>query len=737
MTSPSASEQIHTTLNGQSQDIITPHRKRASLLLEEQDSCVRLGCGSQGSCGSCVVVVKGRPRMSCTLRAKNLDRKVVQTLQGIPLSRRKEILQSFLNVGAGQCGYCMPGIITQVHTLLSNIEHPTVEQINKALSLHSCRCLSPHLLTDAVNNLIEKVRTEHTPAPSPFYNEMLGLSHTLKEFTLPEMHVAHPLFTWDTQHAIFELESHALQDVHIVSRSEIPKEIRDSHPTLLGFLLSADKWTAQQTLETYALGRAPTSPSPYEIESNELHSKILLPYDDAPLESEVCVVAEGVIRLNGVESSDLSKRFKSYRIQQWKVGGSFGSRSFSDHVDWAVWLHEHVNVPVSLQMSMAQMLRLRPKHPFVEFAYTDPFRISLRVEQKTETELISWTKKLQQHVQQLTELFAEAVHPNSPSGMTVSLSHRQQPNSHIQERASEVRMAQVSALLLESLFEREPDPIDARLSFLDHVVATYNLPTEWLESVRAHAQMCQENTELGWGLSIVPQQTHTLAQPMTGTLTVFEESISDEGSRRSATVGLGVPITNDVQVTTIQSLVHRLTNIPMDQITYTCGGDHPSPMDDPSTLRAHCIHAVTELCKQYTQSNDTQTYEHAHQSLEMPTSVCSVLLTIDEKGNPSSTWISIPLDEYTPLVQTQAELSGRWMRSLGREQLWHSGPTPTGLFKDLHTLKSKDAISLNWTTIESSPSPTGWTTVNGATMAAITNARRKVGLPHTVVPFTK
>lgn len=734
MTSTSASEQIHTTLNGQSQDIVTPHRKRASLLLEEHESCVRLGCGSQGSCGSCLVVVKGKPRMSCTLRAKNLDRKIVQTLQGIPLSRRKEILHAFLAIGAGQCGYCMPGIITQVHTLLSKIEHPTVEQINKALSLHSCRCLSPDLLTRAVNSLIEKVQTEHTPLPSPFYNEMLGLTHTLKEFTLPEMYVAHPLFTWDTNHAIFELESHALQDVHIVSRTEIPKEIRDAHPTLLGFLLSTDKGTAQQTLETYALGREPTSPSPYETESN---SRILLPYDDAPLESEVCVVAEGVIRLNGVESVGLSKRFKNYRIEQWKVGGSFGSRSFSDHVDWAVWLHERFNAPISMQLSMAQMLRLRSKHPFVEFAYTNSFRIFIQVEPTTDTTLIAWTKQLQQHVQQITEQLVEAVHPSSPSGVTVSVSHRQNPTSNIQERASEVRMAQVSALLLESLCEREPDPIVARLSFLDQVRTKYNVSNSWLETVQEHAQLCQQNSELGWGLSIVPHHTHTLTQPMTGTLTIFEDTISDKASSRSATVALGLPITNDVLVTTIQALVHRLTNIPTDQITYTCTGDHPSPMDDPSTLRAHCIHAVTELCKQYRQSHDSQTYKYAHQSLEMPTSACSVLLTIDEKGNPLNTWISIPLDDYTPLVQTQAELSGRWMRSLGREQLWHSGATPSGLFKNLHTLKSKDAISVHWTAIENSPSPTGWTTVNGATMAAITNARRKVGLPHTVVPFAK
>ena len=101
---------------------------------------VREACGV-GACGSCTVLLDGRPVSACFLLASRLDGCSVETVEGwtgdAPLH---PIQQAFLENDADQCGYCTPGFIMAVKALLEECINPTDEEIRDYLSGNLCRC---------------------------------------------------------------------------------------------------------------------------------------------------------------------------------------------------------------------------------------------------------------------------------------------------------------------------------------------------------------------------------------------------------------------------------------------------------------------------------------------------------------------------------------------------------------------------------------------------------------------
>src|SRR2546428_5122067 len=98
------------------------------------------GCGV-GVCGSCTVLVDGRPVSSCLMLATNAARKEVTTIEGLSQSGELDAVQkAFLKHQAFQCGYCTPGMIMAVKGLLANHPHPTEAQTRDYLSGNLCRC---------------------------------------------------------------------------------------------------------------------------------------------------------------------------------------------------------------------------------------------------------------------------------------------------------------------------------------------------------------------------------------------------------------------------------------------------------------------------------------------------------------------------------------------------------------------------------------------------------------------
>jgi nicotinate dehydrogenase subunit A len=107
----------------------------------------RFGCGT-GHCGSCTVLVDGRPRQSCELPLAAVAGHHVTTIEGLADGDRLDPLQqAFVDEGAAQCGYCISGIVVTAFALLETNHAPTEDEIRTALDGHLCRCgVQPRIL---------------------------------------------------------------------------------------------------------------------------------------------------------------------------------------------------------------------------------------------------------------------------------------------------------------------------------------------------------------------------------------------------------------------------------------------------------------------------------------------------------------------------------------------------------------------------------------------------------------
>ena len=107
----------------------------------------RFGCGLE-QCGSCMVLVDGAPVKSCTRPMSTLAGKSITTIEGLGTPAKPHPLQqAFLDEQAGQCGYCLSGILISAKALLDKNPKPSRADIVAALDKHLCRCGShPRIL---------------------------------------------------------------------------------------------------------------------------------------------------------------------------------------------------------------------------------------------------------------------------------------------------------------------------------------------------------------------------------------------------------------------------------------------------------------------------------------------------------------------------------------------------------------------------------------------------------------
>ncbi len=100
----------------------------------------RFGCGLE-QCGSCMVLVDGKPAYACTLAVESAAGKQVTTIEGLGTPARPHPIQTaFLELQAGQCGYCLSGMMIEAKALLDANPSPSRADIVAALDKHLCRC---------------------------------------------------------------------------------------------------------------------------------------------------------------------------------------------------------------------------------------------------------------------------------------------------------------------------------------------------------------------------------------------------------------------------------------------------------------------------------------------------------------------------------------------------------------------------------------------------------------------
>jgi carbon-monoxide dehydrogenase small subunit len=108
-------------------------------------------CGT-GECGSCTVLMDGKPVLACLILAVDCPGHTITTIEGIALKPDKlaPLQQAFLDAGAIQCGFCTPGMILTAGALLEESPCPTDEEIKKAMEGNLCRCTGYNKILEAV-----------------------------------------------------------------------------------------------------------------------------------------------------------------------------------------------------------------------------------------------------------------------------------------------------------------------------------------------------------------------------------------------------------------------------------------------------------------------------------------------------------------------------------------------------------------------------------------------------------
>ncbi len=133
---------LRFTLNGKkiSTDV-PPTRTLLDFLRLELNLTGTKGACLEGECGSCYVLVDGKPMNSCLMLTPQVQDRKVTTIEGLAQNKKLDVIQQkFIDCSAVQCGYCTPGLILAAKALLAENPHPTREEFLVGMEGNICRC---------------------------------------------------------------------------------------------------------------------------------------------------------------------------------------------------------------------------------------------------------------------------------------------------------------------------------------------------------------------------------------------------------------------------------------------------------------------------------------------------------------------------------------------------------------------------------------------------------------------
>ena len=193
---------ISFTLNGQSETYEgNPDKSLLDYLrLERNITSVKDGCSGQAACGACTVEINGKAMLSCVTKMSKIQDAEVLTPEGFPDYILDTIAKAMVNKGAVQCGFCTPGFISRTKVLLQNNPQPSVEEVQKAIKPHLCRCTGYKKIEEAIiyagdaiskNKKLEINKTSGkigTPHPKyDAYNTAIGKRNFVDDIFLKNM----------------------------------------------------------------------------------------------------------------------------------------------------------------------------------------------------------------------------------------------------------------------------------------------------------------------------------------------------------------------------------------------------------------------------------------------------------------------------------------------------------------------------------------------------------------------
>lgn len=147
---------MNTTLNINGKDYLLELKDYETLLEVLRDRLgltgTKTGC-EESECGTCTVTVNGKAVLACITLAKAVEGEAITTIEGLADGEKLHPLQqAFLDKGAVQCGFCIPGFIMSSKALLDKTTCPTREEIDYALDGNLCRCAGYLKIIEAIES---------------------------------------------------------------------------------------------------------------------------------------------------------------------------------------------------------------------------------------------------------------------------------------------------------------------------------------------------------------------------------------------------------------------------------------------------------------------------------------------------------------------------------------------------------------------------------------------------------
>src|SRR5437667_11923299 len=147
-------------VNGEKSELLVAvHKTLLEVLREDlQLTGTKHGC-ELGECGTCTVLIDGRPELSCLSLPIQLQGRAITTVEGMASGSELHPLQTaFAELGAAQCGYCTPGILLSARALLEENARPSRDEIREALAGNLCRCTGYTKILQAIELAAERMR---------------------------------------------------------------------------------------------------------------------------------------------------------------------------------------------------------------------------------------------------------------------------------------------------------------------------------------------------------------------------------------------------------------------------------------------------------------------------------------------------------------------------------------------------------------------------------------------------
>jgi aerobic-type carbon monoxide dehydrogenase small subunit (CoxS/CutS family) len=143
---------LRLRVNGETKEVATEINKTLLEVLREDMGLTGTKHGCElGECGTCAVLVDGAPVLSCLMLGVEGVNTEIVTVEGMTKDGQPHPLQkTFADLGAAQCGYCIPGILLTAKALLDKTPQPTRDEIRQALSGNLCRCTGYTKILQAV-----------------------------------------------------------------------------------------------------------------------------------------------------------------------------------------------------------------------------------------------------------------------------------------------------------------------------------------------------------------------------------------------------------------------------------------------------------------------------------------------------------------------------------------------------------------------------------------------------------